>query len=268
MSDQMLTNANDNSSSTQMAGDPSAQPSDQWMATLAHELRNPLNAIVMALDMLRPICADEPSAREARDVAQHGSLHMARIIDDVLDLCRGTRGKLCLNLERVDLAQVVARAIETSRPLLAAGNHRLTVSLPPEPATLEADASRLQQILTNLLTNAAKYTNPGGQISLIVHSVAGALMFRIRDNGIGIAPDVLPSIFDLYRQGAGAQSPQQGGLGIGLALVKSLVELHGGSVAAYSDGVNAGSEFVVRLPVAQSVQLPRLSLTSNKENIS
>jgi signal transduction histidine kinase len=253
MSDPMLMNAHDSSISTQVPGQSSAQPSDQWMATLAHELRNPLNVIVMALDMLQPICAEEPSAREARDAAEHGSLHMARIIDDVLDLCRGTHGKLCLCRERVDLAEVVARAVETSRPLLAAGNHRLTVSLPPEPVTLEADGSRLQQILTNLLTNAAKYTNPGGQISLIVHSAAGALMFRIRDNGIGIAPDLLPCIFDLYRQGAGAQSRHQGGLGIGLALVKSLVELHGGTVAAYSGGVNSGSEFVVRLPLAQSV---------------
>jgi signal transduction histidine kinase len=251
MSDQMLTNGPDNSISPPMPGHPSAQPSDQWMATLAHELRDPLNVIVMALDLLQPICADEPSAREARDAAQHVSLHMAQIIDDVLDLCRGTHSKLSLNLERVDLAVVVARAIETSRPLLVARNQRLTVSLPPEPVTLEADASRLQQILTNLLTNAAKYTNPGGQISLIVHSAAGALMFRIRDNGIGIAPDLLPCIFDLYTQGARAGSHHQGGLGIGLALVKSLVELHGGTVAAYSAGVNSGSEFVVRLPLAQ-----------------
>jgi signal transduction histidine kinase len=264
----MLMNSQDNSSSTPVPEHPSAQPSDQWIATLTHELRNPLNVIMMALNMLQPICADEPAAREARDAAEHVSFHMARIIDDVLDLCRGTHAKLCLNLERVDLAKVVARAIETSRPLLAGGNHRLTVSLPPEPVTLEADGSRLQQILTNLLTNAAKYTNPGGQISLIVHSAAGVLVLRVRDNGIGIAPDLLPRIFDLYRQGTGAGSHHRGGLGIGLALVKSLVELHGGSIAAYSGGVNSGSEFVVRLPLAQSVdQHSRLSLTSSKENI-
>jgi signal transduction histidine kinase len=155
---------------------------------------------------------------------------------------------LALHKERVHLAEVVAAAAETAGHSIAARRHRLTVSLPPEPLSLEADPLRLGQILTNLLTNAAKFTDPGGDVRLSAQAEAGQVVLRVRDNGRGIAPDLLPHVFDLFHQGEGAQ--KTGGLGIGLALVKSLVELHGGSVEALSDGPGTGAEFVVRLPAA------------------
>lgn len=225
-----------------------AQGSDPWLATLAHELREPLNAVLLSLNELLPICAREPSAIAARDAAERGSRHMAKIISDVLELNRNPR--LPLRTEWCDLREIVAGSIEIARPLFADGRHYLSVLLPPDPVSLRAHPARLQQILTNLLTNAAKFTPPGGQISLIVDALEGELQIRIRDNGIGIEPQLLPHIFDLYRQGNARARRHRDGLGIGLALVKSLVELHGGSVAAYSDGPGRGSEFVVRLPMA------------------
>ena len=172
---------------------------------------------------------------------------MVRIIEDVLDLCRAGRGKLSLRKERVDLATVVAGAIETADTLLATRGHHLTVSLPPGPVSLVADPSCLNQILTNLLTNAAKYTDPGGEIGLAAEVAAGEVVLQVRDNGMGIAPDLLPRVFDLFQQGDGPGDQACGGLGIGLALVKSLVELHGGSVSAFSGGPGTGSQFAVRL---------------------
>jgi signal transduction histidine kinase len=150
----------------------------------------------------------------------------------------------------VELAAVVAWATEATAHLLAARGHRLTVSLPPGPVTLDGDRLRLEQVLTNLLANAAKYTGPGGHVRLTAAVEAGQVVVRVRDNGRGIAPDLLPRVFDLFRQGLGSGERAAGGLGIGLALVKSLVELHGGSVAAFSDGPGTGSELVVRLPAS------------------
>jgi signal transduction histidine kinase len=220
---------------------------DRLIATLAHELRNPLASIMTALRVLRDRRVDEPMAGRALDAAERQARHMVRIIEDVLDLCRAGRGKLSLRKERVDLAAVVAGAIETADTLLATRGHHLTVSLPPGPVSLVADPSCLNQILTNLLTNTAKYTDPGGEIGLAAEVAAGEVVLRVRDNGIGIAPDLLPRVFDLFQQGDGPGGRGCGGLGIGLALVKSLVELHGGSVAAFSGGPGMGSQFVVRL---------------------
>jgi signal transduction histidine kinase len=217
------------------------------IAILAHELRNPLQSIIFALRDLRDRRVDEPMARQARDSAERQAWHMARIIEDVLDLCHAGQGKLSLRKERVDLAAVVAGAIETAGAFLATRGHHLTVSLPPEPVSLVADPSRLNQVLTNLLTNAAKYTDPGGEICLTAEVAAGAVVLQVRDNGIGIAPDLLPRVFDLFQQGEGPGDQACGGLGIGLALVKSLVELHGGNVSAFSGGPGTGSQFVVRL---------------------
>jgi signal transduction histidine kinase len=217
------------------------------IAILAHELRNPLSSIMLVLRALRGHHLDEPMARHAHDVAERQARHMARIIEEVLDLCRAGQNKLSLCKERVDLATVVAGAIETAGAFLATRSHHLIVSLPEAPVSLVADPSRLNQILTNLLTNAAKYTDPGGEICLTAEVEAGAVVLKVRDNGMGIAPDLLPRVFDLFQQGDGPGDRACGGLGIGLALVKSLVELHGGNASASSDGPGRGSQFVVRL---------------------
>jgi signal transduction histidine kinase len=181
---------------------------------------------------------------------------MSRIIDDMIDFYCDAHGKLRLRLAPVELAAVVFHAIENARPSLTAGNHRFSVSLPPETVSLLADASRLEQILTNLLTNAAKYTESGGFIYLTADLWTDVVVIRVRDNGIGIAPDLLPRIFDPFQQGNDSAGCFSGGLGLGLTLVKSLVELHGGRVAAYSGGLDMGSEFVVSLPVASVEDQP------------
>jgi signal transduction histidine kinase len=217
------------------------------IAILAHELRSPLSSIMFALRALRERHVDEAMARHAHDAAERQARHMARIIEEVLDLCRAGQNKLSLCKERVDLAAVVAGAIETVGAFLATRGHHLTVSLPPGPVSLLADPSRLNQILTNLLTNAAKYTDPGGEICLVAEVAAGVVVVQVRDNGMGIAPDLLPRVFDLFQQGDGPGDQACAGLGIGLALVKSLVELHGGTVSAFSRGPGTGSRFVVRL---------------------
>jgi len=224
---------------------------DQFLPVLAHELRQPLSAILLALAAEQLECADKTTAREARDIARHEALHISQIISDLLDVCLDKHGGPHLHLELVDLAAIMRLAIATSRPSLDAGGHHLSVSLPPDPVTLMADPSRLEQILTNLLTNGAKYTGPGGHIYLTADVCGDVVVIRVRDDGRGISPDVLPRIFDLYRRG---NHPEERGLGLGLALVKSLVELHGGSVAANSQGLGMGSEFVVRLPVIRKVE--------------
>ena len=177
---------------------------------------------------------------------------MARIINDVMDLSRDACGKLRLRMGAVDVSRIVADAIVTVRPSLASRRHSLSVALPAEPVSLLADSSRLHQVLTNLLNNAAKFTKPGGSICLTAETSADAVVIRVRDNGKGIGPDLLPRIFDPFQQGDDPGDSGREGLGLGLSLVKSLVELHGGSVAAYSQGSDLGSEFVVRLPARHS----------------
>jgi len=224
---------------------------DVLLPIVAHELRQPLSAILMALSV-HDECDDESSAREARDIAKHGALQMSRIIDDVIDVYRDAHGKLRLRLAPMDLATIVRHSIETARPGLAARGHRLSVSLPPDPVSFLADASRLEQVLTNLLTNAANCTEPGGHIYVTGDVPTDEVVIRVRDNGRGICPDLLPRIFDPFQQGNDSGDRPGGALGLGLALVKSLVELHGGSVAAHSEGLGMGSEFVVRLPTGPS----------------
>jgi signal transduction histidine kinase len=220
---------------------------DELLGTLAHELRSPLVTIVSAAQVANE-CAMEPPARRALAVMERQSQQALRIIDDLFDICAGASGKLSLRREVVQLADLVAAATETAGHLLTARRHRLMVSLPPAAVSLEGDPLRLTQVLTNLLSNAAKFTEPGGHIGLTARVEAGEIVLRVRDNGRGIAPDLLPRVFDLFYQVPGQGKPATGGLGIGLALVKSLVELHGGSVAAFSDGPGTGCEFVVRLP--------------------
>ncbi|HEX8200300.1 MAG TPA: ATP-binding protein, partial [Isosphaeraceae bacterium] len=222
---------------------------DEFLATLAHELRNPLAAILNSAHAPRPGSADDAGADadadEARDVVVRQVRHMMRLVDDLLDASRIRRGDIELRLEPVELTDVVARAVEATRPLIEARGHALAVTLPPEPLWLEADPVRLVQVLANLLTNAAKYTDPGGRIALeATDEAGGSLVLRVRDSGIGIAPEMLARVFDLFAQAG----PTAGGLGIGLALVKSLVERHGGTITATSAGPGRGSEFTVRLP--------------------
>jgi CheY-like chemotaxis protein len=223
---------------------------DEFLATLAHELRNLLAPIRNALQVLRAKGPPEPELVWCRDVIDRQVRQMARLLDDLLDISRVTLGKLELRKERVTLAAVVDSAVETSRPLVRAGGHDLTVALPDEPVYLEADPVRLAQVFSNLLNNAAKYTERGGRIRLTARFAGPEVEVSVKDTGIGIAPEHLPRLFDKFSQVASALERSQGGLGIGLSLVKGLVGMHGGSIEARSDGPGKGSEFVVRLPVA------------------
>ncbi len=225
---------------------PVPLPTGEALATLAHELRDPLATILLALE-LNSFDGD-PAARRVLAMAAQQARRAVRIVDDLFDLCAGSRDSLPLRKEVVELAAVVAGASETTAHLLAARGHRLTVLLPAEPLFLVADPVRLEQVLTNLLANAAKFTDPGGDIRLTAREELGQVVLRVRDDGRGIAPDLLPRVFDPFWRGAENQAAR--GLGLGLALVKSLVELHGGSVAARSDGPGTGAEFVVRLPAS------------------
>jgi signal transduction histidine kinase len=218
----------------------------ELLGTVAHELRSPLATIVYAVEMISRTPDTDPVSRHALAVINRQSRQAIRLVDDLFDLCAGGMGKLSLTTKVVGVAEVVAMATETAGPLLR--QHRLTVSLPPEPVSLETDPLRLAQVLTNLLANAAKFSGPGGHVRLTARVEAGQIVLRVRDDGRGIDPDLLPRVFDLFRQGPDSGGQAGSGLGIGLALVKSVVELHGGSVAAFSDGPGTGSEFVVRLP--------------------
>ena len=221
---------------------------DELLGTVAHELRSPLATVLSGVYMINSECELNPVARRALPLMERQLQQAMRLVDDLFDICAGSLRKLTLCKEVVVLAKVVDGAIEAADHLLSARRHRLTVSLPPNPVYLEADPLRLAQVLTNLLGNAAKFTEPGGHIRLTAEAVAGQVVLRVRDNGWGIAPDLMPRVFDLFHQIPGPAGPGAGGLGIGLALVKSLVELHGGSVEASSEGPGTGAEFIVRLP--------------------
>ena len=230
---------------------------DEFLAMLAHELRNPLAPLTNALHMLRPDGLEGAEAEEVRAIAERQVRHLTRLVDDLLDVSRINNGKIQLRKGRVDLGAAVARGVDSARPLIESRRHELSVALPAEPVPLEADAARLEQVLSNLLNNAAKYTEPGGRIDLQAGRDGDEAFVRIRDTGIGIAPELLPRVFDLFTQEERSLDRSQGGLGIGLTLVRRLVELHGGSVVASSGGVGRGSEFVVRLPSGPVVEEDR-----------
>ncbi len=226
---------------------------DHFLAILAHELRNPLAPIRNAIQILRQPGAGGAAEGWAREMIDRQVRHLGRLIDDLLDVSRIRQGKVELRKERVDLAGVICNACESTRPLLNERRHRLTVTFPSGPLELHADPARLEQVLVNLLTNAAKYTDPEGRIALEVGREGDEVVLRVRDNGVGIPPEMLERIFDLFAQvDASLDRSSQWGLGIGLTLVRRLVELHGGSVRAFSAGPGQGSEFVVRLPVAEA----------------
>jgi signal transduction histidine kinase len=222
---------------------------DEFLATLAHELRNPLAPIRNSLHILRLAASDSQTTERVREMMERQVNHMVRLVDDLLEVSRITRGKIELRKEQLELATVVQSALETSKPLVDAARHKLTVNLPAEPLILHADPVRLAQVLANLLNNAAKYTPEGGQIWLTAGSTGSDAVVSVRDSGTGIPAEMLPKVFDLFMQVDQTYSRAQGGLGIGLTLVSSLVSLHGGTVEARSEGLGRGSEFVVRLPL-------------------
>jgi len=230
---------------------------DEFLAMLAHELRNPLAPMCNALELLHRPSADAALVEHARDLIDRQVRHMVRLIDDLLDVSRITSGKITLRRELVELNTIVTSAVETTRPLFVARRHALAISLPPEAVWLEADPTRLAEVVANLLDNAAKYTAEGGRVSLMAERRGEELVLEVRDTGMGMAPDVLAHAFDLFSQGERTLDRAESGLGIGLTVVRSLVELHGGRVRAESEGPGRGSVFTVSLPVAPAAEQPR-----------
>jgi signal transduction histidine kinase/DNA-binding response OmpR family regulator len=227
---------------------------NEFLSMLAHELRNPLAPIRNAVAVLRMRKDAQPDAVWAQDVIDRQVTHLVRLVDDLLDVSRITQGKIRVQMECLDVATIIAGAVETSRPLIEAGKHQLGVHLPDEPLCVRADQARLAQVLANLLNNAAKYTPEGGSIWLSATREENEAVFRVRDTGLGIPPEMLGRVFDLFTQVDRALDRSQGGLGIGLTLVRRLVELHDGTVEAASEGPGRGSEFIVRLPAIASGQ--------------
>ncbi len=223
---------------------------DEFLAMLAHELRNPLGAISSAGYILAHTPAIEAPAKRSVAVIQRQAQHLARLVDDLLDVSRITRGKVELRRRRLDLGEVVRQVLETTRPLLEARHHRIEVSLAAEPMHLLADPTRIEQVLANLIRNAAKFSEPGSLIEVEAAARGGWAVVRVRDTGMGISRELLPRVFDLFTQGQQGLDRSAGGLGIGLTLVRNLVEMHGGRVQAESAGEGQGSEFIVWLPLA------------------
>jgi signal transduction histidine kinase len=222
---------------------------DEFLAMLAHELRNPLAPIRTAVQLLRLKELTEPQRRRARDVIERQVEHLVNLIDDLLDVSRITRGMITLQLEPVFLGAIVARAVETARPAIDAHRHSLELDLPDELISVKGDQTRLVQVIANILHNAAKFMDPGGRIRLTAWRDGQEAVIKIADSGIGIAAEQMPKIFELFTQVHSKTERAQGGLGIGLALVRQLTEMHGGTVTVHSDGVGRGAEFTVRLPV-------------------
>jgi CheY-like chemotaxis protein len=234
---------------------------DEFLATLAHELRNPLAPIRHAVRLLESATLEARQARWAREVIARQVQRMALLLDDLLDVSRITRGRLALKVATVSLESVVGAAVETARPLIDSKQQRLTIDLPDRPLDLAVDPLRISQALSNLLTNAAKYTDAGGSIALRATVTAEAVLLCVQDTGIGFEPGMLPGMFDMFSQVDSAIDRAEGGLGIGLSLVKGLMELHGGSVEAVSAGPGSGSEFTLRLP--RSVLVPTILPTTS-----
>ena len=223
---------------------------DEFLAMLAHELRNPLAPIRHAAEVLKITAPGDPSQRWARDVIERQTQHITRLVEDLLDVSRITRGKITLRPERIAVTDVVERAVEAIRPVAEARGQTLSVALPPVSIEVEGDLTRLVQVLSNLLSNASKFSNDRGQIAVTAAQEGAHVVIRVTDNGIGIPRELVPRVFELFTQADRSLDRSQGGLGIGLTLVQLLVDRHGGTVEARSDGPGCGSEFVVRLPVA------------------
>jgi signal transduction histidine kinase len=236
---------------------------DQFLATLAHELRNPLSPLLVATQLIGMEPTNATQVRELAGVMSRQLEQLVRLIDDLLDVSRISSGKLRLRREPVTLGEAIATALDVSKPLIAAARHQLHVTLPPEPLVIDGDKVRLTQIVGNLLINAAKYTPRGGRIELQVRGESAQAVIRVRDNGLGIAAEMQSQIFNLFTQVDDSKRRSQSGLGIGLTLAKSLVEMHGGTIEVASDGPGKGSEFIVRLPLADPNSLPPRAATAS-----
>jgi PAS domain S-box-containing protein len=228
-----------------IAAEQANRAKDEFLAVLGHELRNPLAPIVTALQLIK-LRSDGRLTKE-QQVIERQVNQMVRLVEDLLDVSRIAKSKVTLKKQRIDLRDVVARSIETASAILEQRRHTVRVDAPPHEIAIEADEARLTQVFANLVTNAAKYTNPGGHIRVVLEPAGREVVVRVIDDGIGIEPALLPRMFDLFVQGQGTE--RAGGLGIGLTLVRNLVELHGGAVTAHSEGPGRGSELVVRLPL-------------------
>jgi signal transduction histidine kinase len=229
---------------------------DEFLAMLGHELRNPLAPVSAALEVMRLRADDPQRIGKAREVVERQIAHMTRLVDDLLDVSRITRGQIELRQESVTLAALVERAVEVARPLIDERGHRLSLDLPETPVVFRGDHSRLEQVLANLLSNAAKYTDVGGRIWLRAVVDRDHIAVSVRDDGEGLTPELRDRVFDLFVQGPDTRSMARGGLGLGLTLVRQLVQLHGGTIEASSEGPSKGSEFVVRLPYAPTTHAP------------
>jgi signal transduction histidine kinase/ActR/RegA family two-component response regulator len=223
---------------------------DEFLAMLGHELRNPLAPIQTALQLMR--LRGDGSAERERSVIERQVKHLTRLVDDLLDVSRIARGKVDLDCERVDIADVVAKGIELASPLIEQRRHTLEVHVARHGLAVNGDPLRLAQVVSNLLANAAKYTEPGGRLTVAAEHVDGEVVLRVRDSGVGITPEMLPKVFDLFVQERQTLDRSQGGLGLGLTIVRSIVQMHGGTVSVQSDGPGRGSEFAVRLPTTDT----------------
>ena len=234
---------------------------EEFMALLSHELRNPLSPILNALGILKQVRTDDPVIQQAGGIIERQVKQMVRLVDDLLDISRMTKGKLRLTLERMELRTVINRAADSARPLMAARRHEFSLLLPTEPLWIDGDPGRIEQVAVNLLSNAAKYTDTGGSVRMTVAREGDDAVVRVTDNGVGIPAEMLPKIFDLFTQVDGSLSRSHGGLGIGLALVRTLVEMHGGRVTATSGGLDKGSEFAVKFPLPKNGPKPEPKTT-------
>ena len=225
---------------------------DEFLATLAHELRNPLAPLRNGLQVMKLARGNDEALEQARGMMERQLHILVSLVDDLLDVSRISRGQIAIHKQRIDIAAVIDSAFEISEPLLRQGGHEFTVTLPPRQVFVHADKVRLAQAVGNLLSNAAKYTEPGGKVSLIAELDGGDVLIKVKDTGIGIPTYMLTRIFDMFTQVDTSIERAQGGLGIGLTIVKRLVEMHGGTIVAHSAGHGMGSEFVVRLPAAVS----------------
>jgi PAS domain S-box-containing protein len=255
---------------TQRKLEEADQRKNEFLALLAHELRNPLGPIRHAVKILGAKSPPSPTdVRWATNIIDRQTEHMTRLVNDLLDVARITRGTIELRRDRVEVSDILKGAVESSGTLLDKAHHRLKVSLPSEPIFLDGDLIRLTQIVANLLDNAAKYTDPGGRISLSAERDGETAVIKVKDSGIGIAPELLPQIFEMFTRGSGPERAQ-GGLGVGLSLVDRLAKLHGGTVSAHSAGIGHGSEFTVRLPLLSKSHkpMPRETPASNENPAS